>query len=688
MESPSMIGTKRGIVGSAFLINGMSSGADPMFMDNQSYRSSMNTLNRGGVVRTRPGYQKIFDLPAGKLQGLSYFKPLTTEAYLVFAVSGLVYASQFPFVSYFRIPNVQFYASAKQVFFCQCVQAAQLKGDGTVEIINPIRVLVMQDGQYTRAAYWDGANSGHLDPSVPATFQTVIDTSGACIRCSVTYGGTGYDIATPPTLTFQPPSAVAGEGYRTATGHVVVGAGKIQEVVIDDIGAGYAFPPAVSVSGQKLGPPLGGPMAWSGGRLWVAQDNKVLASDISNPLGWSESLYATGGGYFLFPEPVTALAEIPSFADPNLVVFTRNTSSILQSSITIRNNWQLTQDFQSVMFPGVGCTSHWSVVARFGELWWMTDAGYINFNAAQQSKITSYLVPQDVAMAVSKFNINSDLSMVAGAQYENFLLVSVPYADKYNRHTWVYDQAVTSGVTQSVVSGPYQGSTAAWSSYWTGTRPVQWASGPFNGVNRIFHVSLDYDGTNRLWEAFVPDRTDNGSPISAFLETKLHSDFTSAQTGGIFDLKRFIFAEVNVADILGTVNLVVSWAGTRGLFKELATFNLAATQGSVVLNVPLGTLETYRSQVRRLRTPEVNVRVSDPNSAASIEAPPNFGGNMYTKGGLVDDRDIAFSLLFSWSGQMGVRGYRIVCDQEQEPGYGGAPVYEYDPRILSGDIYL
>ena len=677
MQSKTMTDTGRSAVGSAYLINGMSSGMDPMFMDNQAYRASMNTLNRGGVVRTRPGYRKVFDLPDGNLQGLSYFKPFTQEAYLVFAVDGVVYFSQYPFASYTALPNVQFYKYAQQLYMCQCVQGAVLNDDGSVSVQNPLRVLVMQDGQYTRAAYWDGQTSEHLNPSIPAVFQSVIDTTGAVSSVQVTYGGTGYTNSPTPTITFQAPSAVAGTAYRTATGHVIVGAGQVQSVVIDDGGAGYTFAPSISISGQEFGPPLGGPMAWSGDRLWLAQDNKVLASDISNPLAFSESIYASGGGYFMFIENVTALSEIPSFTDPNLAVFTRNTSSILESSIRDRSTWQTTPDFQSTMFPGVGCVGQRSVVAKFGELWWMCDAGFTNFNASSQAKLSSYLIPQDTAMAVSKFNLSADLSLCAGAQYENFLLLSVPYGDKRNTHTWVYDQAVTSGVAQSLISGPYQGSTSAWSSYWTGTRPVQWASGPFNGVNRLFHVSVDADGKNRLWEAFDPDRTDNGNPITAFLETKTHADFGNV-TGGLLDLKRFIFAEVNLSDVLGPVQLSVSWAGTRGVFKTLETYNLTATEGSVVVNVPLGTLETYRSQVRRLRTLDADNTITAPCSSALTEAPAE----------LVDARDIGFSLLIQWEGQMAVRGYRLFCDPEQEPSHGAAPIYEYDPRILDGYICL
>ena len=65
-------------------------------------------------------------------------------------------------------------------------------------------------------------------------------------------------------------------------------------------------------------------------------------------------------------------------------------------------------------------------------------------------------------------------------------------------------------------------------------------------------------------------------------------------------------------------------------------------------------------------------------SSAFVEAP----------GKLSDNRDIGFSLLFQWSGQAAVRGYRIFCDIDQEPSRGLAPVYEYDPNVLEGAFCL
>jgi hypothetical protein len=41
----------------------------------------------------------------------------------------------------------------------------------------------------------------------------------------------------------------------------------------------------------SLSIPLGGPMAWVGDRLWVARDTYLFASDIYNPVAFTEDIY-------------------------------------------------------------------------------------------------------------------------------------------------------------------------------------------------------------------------------------------------------------------------------------------------------------------------------------------------------------------------------------------------------------
>lgn len=584
--------TGRGVNGSAFLTSGMQSATDPIFIDDRAYVSSMNTVNRGGLVQTRPGYQCLFRLPDGNLQGGTYFRPLNSPAYLVFAVSGIVYASLFPFVTYAPLPGIKFYKSAKQIFWATAFRSATLNTDGTIAIVDTTRCLMMQDGGYSRAAYWDGAVSRHLDPNPN-------DIINACET------------------------------------------------------------------------PLGGPMACSGGRLWVSYKNQLFSSDIDNPLKFTESQILGVGGTFFMGEEITGLAEIPGLATPQLVVFTEFEAQLFRSGIRDRTLWksQTSPPFQSPLFPETGCLSHKSIISQYGMLWWMSHTGLINFNAAQQAAVTSALSPQDVEMAVSKGNLSPNLADCDLIGFENYLLASVPSGSRNNRHTWVVDK--------TVIDNAQQASLPAWNSIWTGTNPVEWMKGPVDGTLRIFHVSRDEDGANRLWEAFTGERSDGGLPITSYLETKTHIDFNPRATG--LDLKKFVRAEVTFTEVVGDVSAAIYWAGTRGVYKKLAEFNFIATTGALETGVAVGendVVRGYRPQTRIVKTPSVNIAsLADlPNSICGVES------------GQLDNVDIGFSLLIVWNGRAAVRSYRIWADPEQEKGEGSVPKPEAVENIVVDEL--
>lgn len=676
----SLLRSGRGVNGSALFTDGMAAAADPMFLSDRAYRLAFNLVNRGGIVRTRPGYRSVFELTSGKLQGLAYFRPIAAEAYLVFAVAGKVYASRYPFSSYDELPNIQFNPYAKQVYFESAIKSAQLNADGTISTIEPKRVLMMQDGAYTRPAYWDGASSGHLDPSQAAEAEATIEdvtvgdvtTTGVVTRATVTFQGDEYDAA--PRVVFSAPSDVTG---RRATGTAILLDRKLIAIQVTDGGAGYLTAPTIVFAdpsvdssdpaygmSDKYQTPLGGPMIWSGDRLWVARGNKLFASDINDPLSFTESIYFAEGGFFQFNENIVGLAEIPSLSSPSIAIFTGTTTSAIQSGIRDRSTWKQTPNFQQPIFPGVGCVSPRSIVKPYGELWWMTPAGFVSFNSAAQAASSSKLSIQDTAMLVSKANLSPDLSGTAAGTYENFIVLSVPYADKLNQHTWVLDQAVLSEVGSS--------SSTSWAGIWTGTRPVEWASGIFNNSPRSFFISVDYDGTNRLWEAFSSERTDNGNPISWAFETKSHNDFGAQATG--LDLKRFVFGEVTLTDVVGETDLSVYWAGTRGKYKKIADWHLVSTKGSLEADTAFTSVASNLPQTRVLRTPEIKTDANATCSSLGVES----------KRG--DWMDTAFSLLIEGSGQAAIRSYRIFVDPEQEMGTGEAALTEQGPRVVQGAI--
>jgi len=553
-----------GYASSAFWVGGMDSSRDPVFLQETEYRSSMNVVNRGGVIKTRPGYECIFELPPGRLQGFTTFRPSDGPWQLVVAVAGQVFHSAYPFTSYSRVPNIQFFPGSDIVTFESTVKTVTQNPDGTLSIIDPQNILVMQDGR-TAAAFWDGSTGRHL---VPANGET----------------------------------------------------------------------------------PMGLWMKWSGDRLWVARGSELFAGDIADPLRFTETGYLAEGGSFKLPDRITAMAEIASVDAPQLLVFTDNTTSVIQSNVRNRELWKSIENFQRVLLPGVGCVSGRAIGSQYGQLWWMTPTGITSLNAALSSRVSSELIYRDTAMAVSKGNLSPNIDKVAVGVFENYLLFSAPSGDLFNRHTWVMDQSV--GDTLSGRMAP------AWNSIWTGTRPVEWSTASINGVQRIFHASVDYDGKNRIWESFIPTREDNGQPITCYVETKSHANFNDLAQG--LDIKTFQFAELEFTEIQGTLDLKVYWAGLRGNYKQLTVFRFVAPNDSITAS-KIFTLDSnlfsFRPQSRIVRTTSV---LEDPQelSACNIES------------SLTDRHDRAFSLLLVWSGKAALRSYRLFARKFDESGVG------------------
>ena len=553
-----------GVAASAFWVKGMNSASDPAFLDDTSYRSAMNVVNRGGVLKTRPGYDCLLELPPGKLQGYKLFKPTGGPNAHVFAISGRVYVFPEPFTSYYQLSNVQFFEGADLVVFEEAVKSVTRNDDGTLSLVDPYKVLIMQDG-FTRAAYWDGDTSRHLDPMAGDT-------------------------------------------------------------------------------------PLGLWMKWSGDRLWVGRDDQLFASDIADPLSFTETEYLAEGGSFRINSNITALAEVGSVDTPQLLVFTASTTTSIQSNIRDRALWKTTDNFQRTLLPDVGCVSGRAIATQYGQLWWMTTTGITSLNAALSSRISSELVFRDTEMAVSKGNLSPNIEKVAAASFENYLLFSMPSGDLFNRHTWVMDQSVLDSLNGKAA--------AAWNSIWTGTRPVEWSGGVIKGVRRLFHVSTDFDGKNRLWEAFVPSREDNGQPITCYVETKSHANFHQEAQG--LDVKTFRFAELEFTDISGILDIKVYWAGLRGNYKQLTTFRFVSPDDSInnsrTFNLD-SNLFSYRPQSRTVRTTEV-LDDSKTDSQCGIESD------------IPSRHDKAFSLLIVWSGKAALRAYRVFARKYDESGVG------------------
>jgi hypothetical protein len=547
----------------------MQSAGDPELLPEGAVSRAMNMVRRGGIYQCRPGYRERMVLPTGKLQGFTWFRPTGGAAQLVFVVGGNVYVSEYPFETYHQLTALTFSAEAEQAYFARCVQSVVRNEDNSLTVINPISVLIIQDGKSPPAG-WNGSTATHI------------------------FGNEST--------------------------------------------------------------PLGTAMAWSGDRLWVANKNRLLAGDIYNPFSFREGQYIgeTNIGAFILPGEITALAEAPSTDTPFLLAFTQENTTAFQSNVRNRAIWStITPNFQKVVFPETGCTSQRSVVSQHGYLWWYSQEGLTNMDLASQTNVSSQRKVADTAMAYSKRRLNDDLSGVASARFGGYLLVSVPCSDVYNRHTWCAD---LEGQDTNLSEEP-----PTWDSYWVGTRPVEWTTTELYGRERIFHISKDRDGQNRLWEAFMPEKADNHSPITWALETR-------GYLFGTKQPKRWKYAKLAMSEFWGETHLKITWAGTmRGRYKQSGSKIIRAQRG-VVRAADTFSYDTkffaLKKQSRTVTTEDVRQVQTD-----KLDSCP-------TESDKIDQVDYGFQMCILGMGPGGLRSIRCFAHPENPEASGACEKHE------------
>lgn len=509
---------------------------------------AINTVNKGGIINTRPGYETKVRLPDGKAQGMTSFTPTEGELSLIAAVSGRIYVSQFPFTTYTMLSGISFDPFVDHVVFQEATQA---KIGAT--IIDPRAILIMQDG-VSRAAYYDGAIARHLDP-----------------------GGTTNE----------------------------------------------------TISGLW--------MAWIGNRLWVSRGRQLFASDIFDPLHFNETTYIGGGGSFqaMDGDIITGLARTAD--SRSLLVFTIHNTTVIQAGITDRASWPTVQNFISLLFPGVGCAAGKSIFYNDGELWWWSVEGVRRFTAVGAAIANSSNSVSSIEMKRSFDNLSHRVqNRVCGFAFSTFLGFSVPSGDVFNRHTWVIDTSTNSQLTSN--------SPIAWLGIWMGTRPVEWVTANVQGKDRAFYISQDYCGV-RIWEAFMPDRTDNGGRIYCSVE------FPGLAFNEPTAYKKFLFTAYFLSFVSGNVSLTADYRGDWGCWKRLADLNLCSTDCFTEI-ICDGNNPTVMNQNRYFKTQEAeHVCLSEEGS---------FSENIGT----------FFQNRLRWYGKSAVRIYKSQAQQYQENSLG------------------
>ena len=616
MKSP-QITSGRVQKASAGWIHGVNSVRNPWALPEDQIKWAQNCAIRGGIGQTRNGFRMKLSLPKGNFQG------------------GVIFAAN----KQYEAASTNETADGQLIFTPQSIYTPDGKSSQEFEI--PYLVFAV-DGVVYYAPF---------PLTQPADWAQYKLTN---IRLNADVKRVNFVIATQ--------SAIVSSGDVTVTpSHRLV-------IVQDGVSQPCYWDGSNKTGNVATKMPVGYWMAYSGSRLWLASGNIISASDLGDPLSWEERKSGTGRGDFSVPRPVTAMVDyIGQNTESRLYVFTDRATYSLASGILDRTLWPQTANFQTTLYPNIGCVAGKSIAFQAGMMWWFSQGGLVSVDVAAASYLSSQVLYKDIEMAKAKRLMAPDLSGICCAAFENYLLTSIPYAEPLNSATMVLDYAAASEWNQS--------RSPAWAGVWTGIRPIEWLNAYIGNEPKLFALSVDYAPTgdqsfNHVWEAFRPERYDTYLEIRASgtvveRQQRIYCQVETALMGDGMDLKQLVYGEVDCSQIAGTVDVKISYRGTKGAYNEILTQRiLAATNVAEYKNSPdydkvkdFGLLQT---QSRRLitRNIEGDARITSCESKDTQNV------------------DKAFSYLIEWCGALGVEGVRMFQDPWAERSVGGTKIVE------------
>lgn len=241
------IGTGRLVKLSAGWTQGVNSVKNPWLLPENQVKWAVNCQFRGGIAQTRPGQSMRLSLPPGNFQG------------------GIIF-----------LANKQFSAATQS----SPAKIFDVNGNGVEESELPYIVFAVNG-----KVYWSPFPL--TQPKSWSDFQL----TGVSLNPNVK----------------QVVFALATKSANISTGGDVGVTPSHRVVFIQDGESSPVYWDGSNKTGvQSSAIPTGTWMAYSGNRLWIANNNLVFASDLGDPTSWQERTTGEGRGDFSFTRPVTA----------------------------------------------------------------------------------------------------------------------------------------------------------------------------------------------------------------------------------------------------------------------------------------------------------------------------------------------------------------------------------------------
>ena len=351
--------------GMGSFLGGANSAVDAALLTDTQYSWARNVIIRDGYPATRPGFRFVKLLPSGVIQGACYFRNrLVNQEQIVSLIDGKLY-NIFPTNSLDQVQNISPPNEPVSPYISQRACLVQANN-----------FLVSQDGT-TPAIVFDGTRTYRSEN------QTEPVTPVNTITINLTAGDNTYNIATEEVTNILKVGMVVVSSFvgaipdgtvitaiGTASGNPSTQLITLSQAPVTTVSTDCKFYSAGIIE-QDISIPIGSIMCYGNGRLWVANGNELYAGDLvgsslNAEVKFSETIYLSGGGVFMFERKITGLQFLPgpdsSTGLGDLIVFTEGDLNAIRASVYDRTQWQNTVGMQRKIFTGRGAAGFEAII--------------------------------------------------------------------------------------------------------------------------------------------------------------------------------------------------------------------------------------------------------------------------------------------------------------------------------------
>ena len=306
--------------------------------------------------------------------------------------------------------------------------------------------------------------------------------------------------------------------------------------------------------------PIGTVMHFANGRLHVATSGSRRAlvvgdifqgNDPWSALKFTETGFLFGGGDFAFPSAITALTDAPvidtASGQGTLLVGTERDIFTLHTEVTSRDSWSQINNFQTLLLPGIGVSSHLAFTKANMDVFFRTPRSLRSLRLAKTDLSTPGFGGLHQEMP-ERFRSQRD-SFASSIYFDDRLLVTVDpqkLADSINQGKQVFNGLAV--VNFDSLNRMGQKSPTIFDGFWDGHHFAQLFTTPERGLA----VTINEETRNsELWELLKTVEPGDEDPVQ-YVDTRA---LNAGDPGGLKTLQRL---DVWLSEILTPIKLDIS----------------------------------------------------------------------------------------------------------------------------------